>query len=229
MSAPEIARDEVLKVVQAAPSPVTVEEICAQTGMPSNTVRRHLEVLLATDKVKRERQDRSVPGRPRLLYSPGSGHAELFGHLVEALTHQLTHVGEQAAVEATAAAWAELAPLASPKSTPDEAVEATAEALTQLGFGAEVTPAGDEISLTRCPYAKLIADNPVICDIHGALVAKLLDQSGQPVSVESVDVWARKDLCVVHLSRPDLIPTRTITSVDLLPPTQRASDERNAT
>ena len=66
------------------------------------------------------------------------------------------------------------------------------------------------IDLLR-PYVDLVDDNPVICDIHAALVGRLLEQTGQPVRVTSMDVWARPGVCVARLRRSDLVPTRTIT------------------
>ena len=65
--------------------------------------------------------------------------------------------------------------------------------------------------MTACPYVDLVGDNPVICDIHAALVGRLLEQTGQPVRVRSMDVWARPGVCVARLRRPALAPTRTIT------------------
>ena len=76
--------------------------------------------------------------------------------------------------------------------SPDEAVAETTDALNRLGFNATASPVGDAISVTDCPYAELVDDNPVICDIHTALVVRLLDQTGQPVTLESMDVWARR-------------------------------------
>jgi hypothetical protein len=52
----------------------------------------------------------------------------------------------------------------------------------------------------------------VICDIHTALLSRLLAQTGQDVTVEAMDVWARPGMCVARLRRPDLVPSRTITT-----------------
>ena len=71
---------------------------------------------------------------------------------------------------------------------------------------------GDAISVTECPYAALVDDNPVICDIHTALVVRLLDQTGQPVTLDSMDIWARKGMCVARLKRPDIAPSRVIST-----------------
>ena len=75
---------------------------------------------------------------------------------------------------------------------------------------------GDEITMTRCPYASLVGEFPTICDIHGALLNGILRESGQPIEVASLDVWAREDMCVARLRREDLRPLRTIQGSDLL-------------
>ena len=99
-------------------------------------------------------------------------------------------------------------------ATPDEAVAEATDALNGLGFTAVANPRGDAITLTDCPYAELVDANPIICDIHAALVARLLTQTGQPVTVESVVVWTRPGMCAAHLRRPDLVPARIITADD---------------
>lgn len=99
-------------------------------------------------------------------------------------------------------------------STPDEAVSEAVDALNRLGFEAESNKVGDEITVTTCPYANVVDDNPVVCEIHAALISKLLKQTGQPVSITSLDVWAGPDMCVARLKRPDTAPSRTITFND---------------
>ena len=59
--------------------------------------------------------------------------------------------------------------------------------------------------MTRCPYASLVGEFPTICDIHGALLNGILRESGQPIEVASLDVWAREDMCVARLRREDLL------------------------
>lgn len=94
---------------------------------------------------------------------------------------------------------------------PDDAVRLATAALEDLGFSAEATPVGDAIVLRECPYALLVADNPVICDIHAGLLGRHLGRADQGVTVSSLDVWARPGVCVAHLDRPDLLPAPIIT------------------
>jgi predicted ArsR family transcriptional regulator len=191
---------------------MTVDRIAEATGLHANTVRSHLDVLLATGEVVREREDVGAAGRgrPRWLYRAGAATSP-FHFLAEALSVQLARVDEPALADEAAQRWSEALPTLPVAQSPDEAVAEAANALTRLGFAAEVCRAGEAIDLTACPYASLVADNPVICDIHAALVVRLLEQTGQPVSLESMDVWARPGLCRARLRRPDLHAARTIT------------------
>ncbi len=88
----------------------------------------------------------------------------------------------------------------------DAAVDTATEALTDFGFDAVRNPVGDEITLRNCPYAALVAEHPVICDIHAELLRQVLARTGQPVTLGRMDVLPRPGLCVAHLDRADVTP-----------------------
>lgn len=223
-SATQESRARVLSAVENADEPISVEGLSDLTGLHVNTVRGHLDVLLASEAISREPANAQGRGRPRWLYRPGPGRTSPYQALAEALTLQLGQVADPGMAQGAAERWAAALPQLPDATTPDEAVQETAEALRRLGFGTAVTGGGDTIELTACPYADIVAENPVVCDIHAALVARLLDQTGQPVTIESMDVWTRPGLCVAHLARPDLLPDRTIT-----PDASGSLSERNPT
>lgn len=206
------SRNRILTAIEHAPEPVTVEQIADLTGLHANTVRGHLDVLLATEAITRDPANASGRGRPRWLYRASRPKASPFQFLAEALTVQLARTQDPAMADAAAERWAHALPDLPLAFSPDEAVAEATDALNRLGFNAEASPVGDAISVTGCPYAELVADNPVICDIHTALVVRLLDQTGQPVELEAMEVWARRGMCVARLSRPDMTPSRTITT-----------------
>lgn len=206
------SRGRVLAAVEVSDSPLTVEEISERTGLHANTVRGHLDVLLASGAINRDAADASGRGRPRWLYRASTPKASPFQALAEALSTQLSHVDDPALSERAAEQWARALPALLEANSPDEAVFETTGALNRLGFTAVTNPVGDAIAVTQCPYATLVDDNPVICDIHTALIARLLKQTGQPVTVGTVDVWARPGICIAHLNRPDLVAARTITA-----------------
>jgi len=205
------SRTRVLAAIEQASEPVTVEQIAERTGLHANTVRGHLDVLLATEAVTRAPADVQGRGRPRWLYRSAAPKASPFQFLAEALTAQLARTQDPGLADSAAERWSHALPVLPAADDPDEAVAAAAQALNRLGFIAESNAVGDAISVTGCPYAELVDDNPVICDIHTALLVRLLSQTGQPVTLEAMDVWARRGVCVARLNRPDLEPARTIT------------------
>ena len=204
------ARARVLSAVEEAPAPVTVEELRVITGLHPNTLRGHLDVLLASGEVTRTVAESEGRGRPKWIYTAARKAASPFQFLAEALTSLLERSADPQIAESAAESWAHAIPDLPVADSPDEAVAEAVDALNRLGFTAEASPVGDSIAVTNCPYAALVDEHPVICDIHAAMVGRLLVQTGQPVSVESLELWTRPDMCVARLRRPDLTPTRTI-------------------
>jgi predicted ArsR family transcriptional regulator len=206
------SRARIQQAIEKTAEPMTVEMIVEATGLHANTVRGHLDVLLAADVISREPAESPGRGRPRWLYRAAAPKASPFQFLAHALTVQLARADSVEFAEDAAARWAQALPDLPAAFSPDEAVAETTEALNRLGFRATASPVGDAISVTQCPYAELVDDNPVICDIHTALVVRLLDQTGQPVTLDSMDIWARQGMCVARLNRPDIAPSRVITT-----------------
>lgn len=62
-------RRRILELVYAAEGPVTVAELTAALGCNHNSVRHHLAHLRDAGLVREALEQRSRPGRPRLLYS----------------------------------------------------------------------------------------------------------------------------------------------------------------
>ncbi len=218
------SRDQVCGFILSESEPVTVEQIVEFTGLKSNTVRGHLDILIATGAIARKAADSFGRGRPRWLYYCAPANFSPYQVLAEALSVQLGAAAGPAVAIAAADRWARTLPKLARAQSPDEAVNEATQALNDLGFHATATELGDAISITQCPYADLVAEYPVICDIHGALLNQLLDQTGQEVSMDSLEVWARKGMCVARLNRPDLQAARTI-----LLTLQSEHEEGNAT
>ena len=63
------SRLRVLQALQAADQGLGVRELAADVGLHTNTVRMHLDRLVAEGLVRRQAQDRSEPGRPPLTFT----------------------------------------------------------------------------------------------------------------------------------------------------------------
>ena len=193
------SRTQIAELLARTPTPLTVEGISELTGLHVNTVRSHLDVLLAREVVTRSAIEQSGRGRPRWNYSSATKSPSPYQILAGALSMQLAQIKDPAAAR-------EL-PIA---NSPDAAVAEATDALNRLGFTAEATALGDAIHVSGCPYADIVEDNPVICDIHTAMLSTLLENTGQPVAVSSMEVWSRPGLCTARLRRTDQTPSRII-------------------
>lgn len=206
-------RSRILELLEEASGPLTVEALCGHTALHTNTVRGHLEVLVAGQAVIRERGPAKGRGRPPWLYSAvPKMEAESVDDLKEAIRADLAEADDDTIAQEAAARWADLEMMSSDAQIKDnsDAVSAATTALGQAGFHASQSPSGDRIEITHCPYVDFISEHPVICEIHTALLTEVLDRAGQEVSVSRMDIWT-PGTCTAHLNRDDLSPGRTIT------------------
>lgn len=211
------SRAAVLEFIERADDAVRVDEIAPAVGLHPNTVRGHLDALLAAGRVTRVPDQRATPGRPHWLYSATNSAPER--ELAHALEAELRRSSAPEVARRAAAIWADAGPDVLPADSPDSAVDRATEALTTLGFDAVRNPVGDAITLRVCPYADLVRDQPVICDIHAELLGAVLGRTRQPVALDRLDVHPRPGLCVAHLRRPDAGPERVVPATEAAPTT----------
>lgn len=204
----QTSRAQVLEAVTAEGQ--TVEQIASAVGLHANTVRTHLDVLVASGAVVRASQPSVGRGRPRQLFRRVGIQDSPFRALATALAAQLTQAQSAELAEQAAVTWSHaLDPIPKAESI-DDAITFATHALNRLGFDATLSAVGDAISVRSCPYAQMVDEHPVICDIHAALVGRVFKETGQPVSLESMEVWTRPGQCVARLRRGDFDPSRTI-------------------
>lgn len=198
------SRAAVLQFIEAADDAVRVEQIAEAVGLHANTIRGHLDALLASGRITRVADQRPTRGRPHWLYSTTASAS--IRQLAQALDAELERASAPDAARVVAATWAEVGPDVRPAGTIEEAVNLATQALTDFGFGAVRNPVGDQITLSECPYASLVHEYPVICDIHAELLGEVLARTGQPVTLARLAVFPRPGLCVAHLERSDAKP-----------------------
>lgn len=152
-------RRAVLDVLREAGAPLGVTDIAARIGVHPNTVRFHLDALVADGSVERSLDGPSGPGRPRTVYTPRQGmdRGGVRGYrlLAEILISRLATSGDgatEAAVEA-GRVWGgflvdQLPPFREP--TGREATDRLTDLLADLGFApeAEYAPGRTAVSGT---------------------------------------------------------------------------------
>ena len=214
------SRAAILGFIEAAEGPVRVEDVAEHVGLHPNTVRGHLDLLLAAGHISRIPDRRTTRGRPHYLYSAES--SDTVRELARALVGELELASASEVARRAAAVWAAAGPDVSPAANPDEAVDVATAVLSTLGFDAVRNPVGDQITLRTCPYADLVREHPVICTIHAELLSEILARTGQPVTVDALDVFPRPGMCVARLHRADAEPEWSVAPAPNQPGAQQA-------
>ena len=212
------SRAKLLESIQGRRELVSIQALSAASGLHPNTVRTHLDSLLAAGEIERDQAPSAGRGRPMWLYRAAVKKPSPYEMLADALVHQLGQTDDPAMMDHAAKRWADAATtgvLAVTPSDGDEAVDQLMRALENVGFAVSSNPVADEITITECPYAAIVATQPRVCDVHAALVTELLSRSTQPITLERLDVWVKTGICVAHLNRVDLTPARTIDSTNI--------------
>ena len=203
-------RSRILAEISSASEPLSIEQLSALTSAHPNTVRGHLEVLVASGAVQRRVGDSAGRGRRPWLYLPAVDRGQVADELVASLNRTLGEDPDPALIMEAAQRWSGGSPLRGEMVDTDQALEEVAERLTEMGFAAEVGGIGDSLVLRACPYADLVRDQPVICRIHSALLTDLLERTGHEVELQTMEVFPRPGACVARLNRPDIDPEWTV-------------------
>jgi predicted ArsR family transcriptional regulator len=84
-----VSRVAVLQALRVNAGSLDVQAIAEQVGLHTNTVRSHLDQLMEAGLVESAIQERTTPGRPRLLFhataAPGDGPQDSYKVLAEIL------------------------------------------------------------------------------------------------------------------------------------------------
>lgn len=172
------AREQVLRTVEAQRCPVSIAALGRATGLHENTVRGHLERLLADGHVTRSRAPAAGRGRPAWLwrptrYGPASPYAALAGVLAGTIAR--TSADPAATALDAGRDWgAQLAEDLPETVPPAPARTVVVEAMAAHGFAPEDD--GERILLHRCPLLEAAARHTeVVCSVHRGLIAGLLE------------------------------------------------------
>lgn len=207
-----VRRRAVLDAVRTAPGPQGVAELAGALGVHANTVRFHLDALVAEGAVSRRTQRPAGRGRPRTVYTgvPGMDRGGTRGYrlLAQVLVGALAarDAPGRADAEAAGRAWGGFLVDAGQPPAPTAAAAAArlTALLAGLGFepGAE-PPDGvpDAIRLRHCPFLELAEEHgQVVCAVHLGLMRGALAAMDAPLTADRLDPFAAPDSCLAHLA-----------------------------
>ena len=203
------SRAAVLDVLRDAPAPTTVGELEQRTSLHANTLREHLEALVARGLARRVRATPSGRGRPAWLYeavepevgTDGSEYAGLAATLAAHL-HRTSSDPRQDAVVAGRAWGHDLARKAGPPAAPGaaEARRKVVAILDQVGFAPDADPRAATVRLTRCPLLETAKEYPdVVCGVHLGIVQGALEEYGADSSRSDLRPFSEPGACRLEL------------------------------
>ena len=199
-------REDVLRLVEESDEPLTIAALADRLGMHPNTVRFHLERLLADGRIEMTKDARGQRGRPAQLFgaarvddgADSSRYRMLAEILVDALDDGPGGVG--AATDA-GRRWGRHE---AERLDVDDPMAGLIGILDRIGFGPR-TVDGSHVDVCSCPFRELAQQRPdVVCSVHLGIMQGALDAWGTAVMVNRLDRREGPEPCVAHFTaRPD--------------------------
>lgn len=204
------SRVRLLRALTSVEGPRSAQELAEQVGVHLTTARAHLNVLVDAGLVEAERETRTTPGRPRVLYRPAADQpgpeARDYGLLAEVLASHLVGTTDEPAAQAKAAGrtWGQYlidGPPPFTTTSPEEARRRVTALFDDLGFEPELDDTGSCILLHRCPFLKVAQRHPeVACSVHLGLLQGALHELAAPLQADDLEPFVEPTLCRAHLS-----------------------------
>jgi len=202
------SRAEVRGLLQAADRPMSAAAAAEASGLHLNTARFHLDALVGEGLAQRVSEPRTVPGRPRILYTaqgriPGPRSFGLLAEMLTGLVASLDDSG-QSAVEAGRSWGRHLVERAAPSERVDakDATDRLTRVLDAIGFKPEtrVTSKGTEIRLHHCPFREVAEKHTnIVCGLHLGLMQGALGELRAPLEATSLEPFVTPQLCLAQL------------------------------
>ena len=207
------SRVRILEALQEAESPLDARELGTRVGLHWNTVRSHLRVLTEAGLVSARREERTRPGRPRVLYAAAAAPLDaraLASHrlLAQVLASHLAGSERDPGgrSEEAGRVWGahlvrKRPPFAS--ISKEETIDEVVHLHEQFGFSPELRRAkgGQELVLKRCPFQELATTYPaVVCSVHLGLIKGALAELGTGVDADSLEPFAEPGACVANVT-----------------------------
>lgn len=211
------ARASVLELLTNQPRPCTVAALATMIGQHPNTIREHLDGLVASGLAKRTRADSIGRGRPAWLYAAtdedgGTPGAREYAGLATALAGQLARTSTDPAGDAIEAgkAWGRaLARDREPAENPTAARRDVVEILDDLGFDPDADARAEVVRLRRCPLLEAAYEHPdIVCGVHVGIVRGALETLGGDSEAAEMLPFAEPGCCRLDLGRAAAHPLR---------------------
>jgi predicted ArsR family transcriptional regulator len=199
------ARTAILDAVRGQPEPVSLAALVRLTRLHENTIREHLNALVAAGLVRRSRARVTGRGRPPWLYRCWEGDPEQteYAGLAAALSRAVAESAVEPAVvaEAQGRAWGREMPVPTPDEGPGSAVAAVVSVLEGLRFAPQVEPGPPPVvRLERCPLLETAHQFPeVVCAVHLGMVRGVLEQLGESTEGTELRPFAEPGVCLLQL------------------------------
>jgi predicted ArsR family transcriptional regulator len=207
------SRLRILQVMRESADRLGVQDLAERVGLHVNTVRFHLDRLVAEGLAQRHVEERTEPGRPRLAFTavdrPDAGRDQRsYRLLAEILASFVTGTVPDAAAAATGAgrAWGHYLterPAPYRRADEDGSVTELLRTLDDIGFAPERSPqeGSREILLRHCPFLEVAeAHREVVCSVHLGLMQGVLAELRAPVTAERLQPFVKPSLCVAYLA-----------------------------
>ncbi len=213
VSQPSGRREDVLAALRDAAGAMTIVDIAEQLEVHPNTVRFHLEALVANGRAERLEPDHGRQGRPPQMYRAVAGMdpggSRRYRMLAEILTIALAGDPE-ASVKALAAGRAWAARMTRPTRTKPgvrASVNRLIGLLDDLGFAPQRRDGPGEVrgevqvGLRHCPFLELADEaRSVVCPVHLGLMQGAMTMWHAPVAVDRLEPFVEPGLCLAHLT-----------------------------
>jgi predicted ArsR family transcriptional regulator len=202
-------RQLVADVVAASDSPLTIVDIADRLGIHPNTVRFHLDALVARGQVERVLGETTGRGRPAQMFTTRQGMdpdgPRSYRLLAEiGLSTIAADPDPTAKAVATGRAWGSFLvkrPPPAAATTEEEAVGRLVDLLVDLGFAPERQSSGRRIGLRNCPFLELVDSHAdIICPLHLGVMQGAMAALDTDATVERLEPFAEAGLCLAHLS-----------------------------
>jgi len=198
----DVRRAQIVDELRRSPRGLGIAELARRLGLHANTVRWHLGVLADAGILASRREERTTPGRPRIVYTlsdrTDAGDGDSHRMLATILSAALNEVGDgPERAECAGHAWGRhllRSPGAKSAGTTDAAGEVV-ELLAGHGFRPELV--GDELRMHHCPYRDLAPG--VVCAVHLGLIRGALDELGSDLEVDGLRPFVEPGLCIARL------------------------------